>query len=98
MLDRPGVSVRLFTHDLPHQPLDQVLSKDAVLPRRQFSHRLGDGDDRLIRFFRKFVVEFQSSMRSTIMQWRQGRSWSFSGSAMNDFPLGPNCKRPLARC
>jgi hypothetical protein len=30
MLDRPGVSVRLFTHDLPHQPLDQVLSKDAV--------------------------------------------------------------------
>jgi hypothetical protein len=29
---------------------------------------------------------------STIMQWRQGRSCSFSGSAMTDFPLGPNYK------
>ena len=69
-------------YDFAHQPFDQVLAKDAVLSRSQFGHCLRDGLD-------------HSSISSTIMQWRQGRSCSFSGSAMTDFPLGPTINSPL---
>src|SRR6516225_9597237 len=37
-------------HDLPHQPFDQVLAKNAILARGQFGHGLRDGLNHFIRF------------------------------------------------
>ena len=36
-------------HDLPHQPFDQVLAKNAILARGQFGHGLRDGLNHFIR-------------------------------------------------
>jgi hypothetical protein len=68
-------------HYLPHQPLDHSLADDPILLARQLCDGLGDGIDHFVRFtgidLEPAVAGCsakKSSISSTIMQWRQGRS------------------------
>ena len=86
-------------HDLSHQLLDQILTKNAVLPRGQFGHGLRDSLDILSASSLSTLSDpsgageysaKNSSISSTIRQWRQGRSCSFSDSAMTYLSFRPN--------